>query len=480
MKRKELTVAYLRGERAQSQLFPASLEDYIGPDDPARIYDAFVDQMDWQELGITLDEEQIGPPEFEPKAMMKLLVYGYAYGIRSSRKLERATHHNVSFMWLMGGLKPDHKTIARFRKDNLEALRKVLKQCVRVCLKLGLIEGNTLFVDGSKVRANAGMKHSWTKERCEKALAKADEQIEAILRECEAVDSAEEGMESLMKGKPELREVEARKRKIQEILRGLDKSLQKIVNTTDPDCNHVHGRQGTHAGYNLQVTVDDQAGLIVNSDVVSDNNDRNQLARQVEQANEMLGKNCQRACADAGYADTREWKTLEEQGIEVIAPSQEQEEQTGPFSKDKFTYDAKRDCYTCPEGHALTYCGSEGKRGMRTYRPKASHCQFCSNYGICTSSRKGRTIKRILYEEVKERVEARYQEPESQVVYKRRKEKAEHPFGHLKRNLGLQAFLLRGLRGVRAEAAILATCFNLRRMMTLLGESGLLMKFQPA
>lgn len=87
---------------------------------------------------------------------MKLLVYGYSYGVRSSRKLERETHDNLSFVWLMGGLRPDHKTIAEFRRRNKKALKEVLRQCAGVCLKLRLIAGNALFVDGTKVRANAG------------------------------------------------------------------------------------------------------------------------------------------------------------------------------------------------------------------------------------------------------------------------------------------------------------------------------------
>jgi transposase len=117
-------MAYLRGERQQSQLFPSSLEEYVGMSDPVRVYDAFVEQLDLKDIGIVLNDEQVGPPEFDPVAMLKLLIYGYAYGIRSSRKLERATHHNVSFMWLMGGLKPDHKTIARFRRDHREGLKQ--------------------------------------------------------------------------------------------------------------------------------------------------------------------------------------------------------------------------------------------------------------------------------------------------------------------------------------------------------------------
>lgn len=185
---------YIVGERDQNQLFPASIEEYVGPDDPVRAYDAFVEQVNFSQLGIELDEHQVGPPEFDPRAMVKLLVYGYSYGIRSSRKLERATHHNVSFIWLMGGLRPDHKTIARFRRDNAAALKNILRQCARVCLKLGLIEGNTLFVDGTKIRANASMKHTWTVDRCKKSMQEIDQRIETILKECEIADQSEQGL----------------------------------------------------------------------------------------------------------------------------------------------------------------------------------------------------------------------------------------------------------------------------------------------
>ena len=148
-------MAYRTGEREQMTLFPKSIEEYVIQDDPVRAYDAFVEALNFTELGILLNDNKIGTSAYDPKAMVKLLVYGYAYGFRSSRKLERAVNHNVSFIWLMSGLKPDHKTIANFRKNNKSALKNILKQCARLCIKLGLIEGNTLFVDGTKIRANA-------------------------------------------------------------------------------------------------------------------------------------------------------------------------------------------------------------------------------------------------------------------------------------------------------------------------------------
>ena len=103
-------MAYIYGDRISLTLFPSSVEEYVSESDPVRVYDAFVDSMDFDALGISVKEHQVGAPPYDPRAMLKLLVYGYSYGIRSSRKLERACYHNLSFIWLVGGLKPDYKT----------------------------------------------------------------------------------------------------------------------------------------------------------------------------------------------------------------------------------------------------------------------------------------------------------------------------------------------------------------------------------
>lgn len=473
-------MAYQRGERQQTNLFPASLEAYVGSEDPVRVYDAFVDQLDFAELGIVLDEQQMGPPEFDPGAMLKLLVYGYAYGIRSSRKLERAVHHNVSFMWLMGGLKPDHKTIARFRRDHREALKNVLRQCVRLCMKLGLIEGNTLFVDGTKIRANAGMRESWSAERCERTIREAEGRIEKILRDAEREDAAEEAKDSLVRVPGDLAEAKALREKVQTIYRELQGSTKKSLNTTDPDCRHVQGRQGTHAGYNVQSVVDDKNGLIVQSDVVEDVNDRHQLENQTKQANEVLGKPCQTVCADAGYDHNEDWKKVEEQGIAVVVKPNDQKP-PGPFSKDKFTFDAEQDWYRCPVGNRLTYRSTSEHTHHRQYAiENAKTCRGCEHFSDCTKNWSGRRVTRAPFEEIREIVQKRYESPAGQTIYARRQSRVEHPFGHIKRNLGVQAFLLRRLAGVRAEAALVSTCFNIARMMTLVGVGALLPKLRTS
>ncbi len=173
--------------------------------------------------------------------------------------------------------------------------------------------------------------------------------------------------------------------------------------------------QGSHAGYNFQSVVDEKQGLILSTDVVSENNDLNQFACQINKANEVLGKKCKVAGADSGFASTDELEKIDKQGIKVIVPSQRQASKLEPheFAKERFTYDSQNDDYLCSQGHQLT------------------------------------------------------------LYYLSKKEKVELSFGHIKRNLKVDSFLLRGLKGVKAEASILASCFNLVRMINLLGVPAL-------
>ncbi|QPM68125.1 IS1182 family transposase [Atribacter laminatus] len=471
-------MAYRYANRNQLQLFPSSIEDYIPLDDPVRAYDAFVEALDLEKLGLNLDPHQAGNPQYHPKVMLKLVVYGYAYGIRSSRKLERANHHNLSFIWLTSGLTPDHKTIAEFRRKNRSQLADILKQCAKMCIQLNLIEGNTLFVDGSKFKANASIKKSWDKKKAHKVLKAIDQRIADILNQCETVDEAEKGCGSLVKMDQELQDQDVLKTKVQGILKELETKKQTSLNTTDPDCTRINSLAGTHAGYSVQSVVDEKHGLILSADVVSENNDLNQFSRQINQANALLEHKCQVACADSGYASTTELAKIDQQGIKVVVPSQRQasEKIPSPFAKDQFSYDKIHDCYICPEGHTLTFSSlnKNKKNGHKHYLISAKKiCLACPHYGVCTSSQHGRKVIRLVNEELREKFEAQYKEPESQAIYRKRKAKVELPFGHIKRNLGVNAFLLRGLPGVKAEASLFGTCFNLVRMITLLGVTTL-------
>ncbi len=465
-------MAYRINARKQMELLPPSIEDYVRKKDPVRAYDAFVDALNFYDLGIEINPSKVGCPQYDPRAMLKLLIYGYSYGIRSSRKLERATHHNISFIWLTSGLKPDHKTIAEFRRKNKKALSNVLKQCARLCIKLGLIDGNTLFIDGSKIRGNASIKNSWTKEKCAKVLSKIDRRIEAILAECETIDQQEADRFSLVEMDEELINVNALKSKVKQILKTLEDEGKKSINTVDPECTRINSVHGSHAGYNAQIAVDEKHGLIISSEVVSENNDLNQFANQVNQANETLENKCEVACADSGYADTDTLEKIDDQKIVVVVPSQRQasKKEPGQFDKRRFQYDADRDCYICPEGQILPYRRTDKWKKNKVYQSTDKMiCRQCHHFGECTKNLKGRQIRRLINEEMRQKLEAQYERPECQATYSKRKEKVELPFGHIKRNLKLDAFLLRGRDGVNAEFSLLGSSFNIVRMINILG-----------
>ena len=474
-------MGYKDGEREQMNFLPSVIDDYVSKGDPVRAYDAFVEALDFTKLGIEINPDKSGAEEYHPKEMTKLLIYGYAYGIRSSRKLERATHHNLSFMWLMGGLKPDYRTIARFRRDNKKAMVEALKQCAKFCMSMDLIDGNTLFVDGSRFRANASIGNSWSQKKCERYLEEIGKNIEKIMDECERIDTEEGEKRSLVELEEEMKDEQALKEKVKEIMRSLDDSGRKSINTTDPDCVNAKGRQGTHASYSAQIVVDDKNGLIVSSEAVSQSTDVNQFGRQVERASEVTGKKPGVVCSDSAYFDVDDLKEPLDKGtIPVVPTKKEAQKENGKvplkeFDKEVFSYDEERDEYICPAGKHLRYVGDSSST-KRAYQARGKECRACINFGVCTKSPRGRKIIRLKEEKVRERLEEIYHSVEGQNIYKRRKEKAELPFGHIKRNLGGGQFLLRGKEGADAELSIFSICFNMARMITLLGIGGLISK----
>lgn len=468
-------MAIREGTREQIQMLPSRIEEYVSEDAPVRVYDALVEALDISELGISLEKTQEGNPRYNPKTMLKLLIYGYSYGVRSSRKLERETHYNLSFIWLMGGLKPDHKTIAEFRRKNREAIAKVLKQTVRICLKMDLVEGNCLFVDSTKIRGAAAIGETKSKKKWEEKLREIDQQIEKMLDTCDEIDEAERGsLVKVLKSKQKLKE------KVEGLLKQLEKDKRKQINGTDIDSVNFKGRQGKHSGYSAHIVVDEKHGIIVNADTVSEAVDSHQFSRQIQQAEETLGKECKTAVADAGYSSLTEIKDIVEKGLEVIIPSQKQALHIPidePFGKDKFRYDPDNNCYICPENRILKYSHFSKTKNHYIYRiEKPRYCLECPHYDLCTDGKRGRSIARLKEENLKEKLEQVFKSENGQAIYKKRKEKAELPFGHIKRNLNCGAFLVKGIKGVKAEFTLLASCFNIARIITLTGNVPQLVK----
>ncbi len=468
-------MAYKYGDRNQIALLPPSIEEYVNEDAPVRAYDAIINALDFQDLGIELDDNKVGNSSYNPIAMLKLLAFGYSYGFRSSRKMERACYETLSFIWLMGGLKPDHKTICEFRRKNISALKVVLKQIVRLCIKLELVDGNVLFVDGSKFRGNSSKEKMRSGQWCEKKIAELDNRIDELLIKCEEEDKREAGENSYVKMKKELSQKEKLKKKIEYALSELENKNTKKVNITDPDSGIMKGRQGYHSGYNIQNVVDSKEGIIVHAEAVTEKNDLNQFSDQIKKGMQTTKRKCKAACADAGYSSTDDLDRINSERIDIVVPTprQVQKKRSKPFEKSQFKYNKKENCYYCPEGCRLKYGGSEASKKTNYYKiEKIEDCQNCKNFGECTVSQKGRRVRRYWNEELKEKFEEQYRE--SQEIYRLRKQKVELPFGHIKYNMGYGQFLLRGLDKVQGEISLLSSCFNITRMISKLGVKGII------
>lgn len=474
-------MAFKFGDREQQTFFPPVIDDYVSSQDPVRVYNAFVDALDFHQLGISLIPKA-GAQAYEPVRMLKLIIYSYSYGLRSARLIERACYHNLSYIWLMGNLKPDYRTIARFRSEHKDAIKKVLKQCVRMCVNMGLVDGNTLFIDGSKFRAAASLHNTLSPEQIEKELKKAEDSIERLINECERKDQEENGRPSLLETQEKITSQERLAERMKQYLSKINSEKLSSINTVDPDCIIAKSRQGTHAVHNVQCVTDKKHGLIVHASAVGEPNDNNQLRPQIKQAEENIGRRPETVCSDAGYFNPRETEKINP-AITLIMPSprQAREDKTavktvpGLFDKVNFQYDKEHNEYICPDEKRLTDKGVDSERPHRNiYQAKTSDCIRCSYWGACTTAKHGRKVIRSEYEDIIKKQEATYKSEHGQEIYKLRKQRAEHPFGHFKRNLHAGQFLLRGREKVNAEISVLSTCFNITRMITIIGITKLI------
>lgn len=295
---------YIAGEsRYQKILLPDCIEDYVGEGNPVRVVDAFVDQLDMDELGFKRSQpKDTGRPPYDPRDLLKLYIYGYFNKIRSSRKLKQECTRNLEVMYLIGKLVPDFRTIADFRKDNPVALKKVFKEFVKTCMKLNLYQRELLSIDGSKFRAQNSKDNCYNREVLERKLANIENNINDYLNYLDKEDKSEiTGEEpTAAKIKEAIHELSERKEKYLGYLKELEKSGETQLLTTDPDARRMHSKDGFHCSYNAQTAVDGGSHLIAGYSVDS-KTDVGHLREVSNEAKELLGVESIEVLADKGY-----------------------------------------------------------------------------------------------------------------------------------------------------------------------------------
>jgi transposase len=466
-------------DRGQSTLFPECVADWIGEDNPVRVIDVFVEELDLAELGFGgVDPEVTGRPSYHPAVLLKLYIYGYLNRVQSSRRLEREAGRNVEVMWLTGRLAPDHKTIADFRKDNGGAIRQVCARFVALCRAMGLLTQASVAIDGSKFKAVNNRDRNFTRAKMERRMAQIEESVARYLQQLDTADR-QEPSEALKTKTSRLKEKIA---KLKEQMQRLAKLRVRMLATpdqqislTDPDARSMatSGRGSGVVGYNVQVAVDTTHHLIITHEVTNVGTDRSQLAHVSNEAKATLGAESLDVVADRGYFSSEELLACENAGITVTLPKPmtSNSKAQGRFGKQDFRYVAQQDVYICPAGERLAYHYTTEENGLVLRRYWTNACQSCAIKHSCTTG-KERRITRWEHERVLEAVQRRLDEHPEKM--RQRRETVEHPFGTIKSWMGSTHFQMKTLKHVGTEMALHVLAYNMKRVMRILGVGGLM------
>ena len=472
-------------ERGQSTLFPDRLEDWVGEDNAVRVIDAFVDALDLGGLGFDrVAPQATGRPAYHPAVLLKLYIYGYLNRVQSSRRLEREAGRNVEVMWLCGRLAPDHKTIADFRKDNGQAIRKVCSQFVAVCRRLDLLADGSVAIDGSKFKAVNARDRNFTAAKMARRMAQIEESVQRYLHQLDSADRQEPSLARTTKT-GRLQDKIAKLRQEMERLGKLEvrrrAAPDQQVSLSDPDARSMatSGRGSGMVGYNVQSAVDTQHHLIVAHAVTNQGSDRAQLSHMADQAKAALGADALDVVADRGYFSGEQILACGQAGITVTLPKPQTSANRakGQFVKGDFVYVAADDVYICPAGERLIYRFTSEEKGLNQRRYWTSACQSCAIKDRCTTG-KERRITRWQHEHVLEAVEQRLDEnPDAMRV---RRQTVEHPFGTIKSWMGATHFQTRTLKRVATEMALHVLAYNLKRVINIMGIGPLIAALRAA
>jgi transposase len=479
-------------DQNQSYLFPPHLNDWVTDDHPARVFSDLVDKLPIAGFKNAAVE---GRPRYDTRMMLKVLLWAYANGIRASRKIEDRLRSDVVFMWLSGRQVPDFHTICDFRRCNEAAIDRLFAEVLVLARALGLVRLGLLALDGTKVRASAGVKSFKTVKEWRKALTEARQKVAEILTEAEAQDRADDEKYGRDKRGDELPEglTDARERvaRIEKVLAEVDENEAESlkVSSTDTDVRFMHTQSGSMPAFNAQVVVTEDQ-LIVYADVTTEPIDRNQLKPALEGVEHNVGAKPDKLLADAGYRGGPNLRLLEKTGVDGYLPETEEknigkDKRNHPdlYGKTAFRYDQEQDCYICPAGQVLRpktrkrvktrYGGHE----TMVYKPPRGVCLVCPQRDQCTKVRTkaGRTITRDDYEEERLRMRAKLVTEEGRAIYAKRKCLVEPTIGQLKTVNRLVQFLLRSILGAKLEVKWGAIAHNLMKMVrkVLTGEARL-------
>ena len=380
-------------DRSQVTLLPECLDDFIADDNPVRVVDVFIGELDMVALGFEgAIPATTGRPSYHPAVMLKVYLYGYLNRIQSSRRLERECQRNVELMWLTGRLSPDFKTIADFRRDNSAGIRNVCRRFVALCRDLKLFSQALVAIDGSKFKAVNSRDCNFTNGKVEKRQEQIEESIQRYLIALETGDRTQPvGLEAkTVRLTDKIARLRQQMRELDAIKEQLKTQPDGQISRTDPDARSMatSARGSGIVAYNVQVAVDAKHHLIVAHEVTKAGSDSSQLSPMAQAASQAMGKKKLRPLADRGYFSGHQIKECTDAGIDVVLPKPKTSnaKAEGRFDKADFTYIKTDDKYECPAGQRAVFRMVTEERAMMLRRSWSSACPKCPLKAPCTPS----------------------------------------------------------------------------------------------
>lgn len=461
----------IQGQNREQTVLFTSLEDLIRQEHPVRILDYLMESLQKKNPDAYKykGESTTGRPAYSVSVMLKLFIYGCINRINSSRRLEKETKRNIELMWLLGNLTPDFKTIADFRKDNKELIKRCSKD-VKIFLKFhGLVNGKLISIDGTKLKANAnrGMQKE---DNIIDRICSLEGEIDNYLKRMDEQDELEsEESSTMLKIKEDYEQsISSMQEEINYLRSALDKlqsDKKKYISLTDFDCSMQKSRDGIIPGYNVQIACDTKHGFIVAEEVSSESNDINQLKPMIEEIKSELEITPVSAIADVGYCNLEDIQEIESGGVNCYVPPQKEQIKNPEIT---FTYQREHDRYICSEGKYLNLKSKNKKyKNSQVNVYIGESCQTCPLYKQCTGSKIGRHISRYRNQDYRDKHREKMNTAIARSMSKIRKSTIEPIFGTAKVWLGKIPLQTRGKPNVKTEVKILAISFNIKKLMNL-------------
>lgn len=447
--------------RDQLMLLPPSVEDFVAKDDPVRLINEVLDKIN---LDFLLDScKGGGAPSYDPRILMKILVFGYSQGIVSSRKLDSILHHDMRYMYIAQMNFPDFRTICRFRISWETEIQKIFDMTVHYCLEMKLVLLKHVSLDGTKIEANASGKNTFKMERLDNELQNIDKKIAAILEQANREDEEEDRIYGDTRGDEmpkELIDTENRKKLLEEAKKKLEESDRTTICITDPESHVMKTRAGNRPAYNAQAVVDKEYQIIVAADITTDEYDNHQLPPMLEELERVTGQKPECVTVDGGYNSKRALDYIEENDLNVYIPIYSDSAESKGFK-----YDEIKDEYICPCNKRLTFRTTRIKYD-NTYKIYRHSCSNCPMKPICCGKKnRVKEVWRRLNSELQQKMLAKMQTEAAKHIYGQRKQIVEPVHAYIKYNKGLWRFVLRGIKGAKTEYLLGCIGHNLGKII---------------